>query len=263
MEGQFRQCPNGHYYQGATCPYCRSNGAGMASQGSGAPAPGKTEVFGVGMASGGSNQGGNTSGKTEVFGGGVGTGGAGVVGQGYGNTSSKTQVFGPGMGGGAGTMPTGAGQETRTMIDPVSGNGFGGGGNVPPSNRTVFGEEGTEMVTTPTGERVEVQKYRSTRKLVGWLVSYTLDPMGVDFKLYEGRNIIGREMDCNITVNDNTVSSKHAVLLFRAGKFSITDQQSTHGTFVNDQDIDLEPCYLQDGDVIRVGQTFFKFRQSI
>ena len=104
--------------------------------------------------------------------------------------------------------------------------------------------------------------YREVRKLVGWLVSYTLDPMGVDFKLYEGRNIIGRDMDCNITVNDNMVSSKHAVLLFRAGKYSVTDSQSSHGTFVNDVDIELEPYYLQDGDVIKVGQTVFKFRTS-
>ncbi|MBP5758114.1 MAG: FHA domain-containing protein, partial [Bacteroidales bacterium] len=96
----------------------------------------------------------------------------------------------------------------------------------------------------------------------GWLVSYSLDKMGVDFRLYEGRNIIGRDMDCNITVNDNMVSGRHAVLLFRADKYSLTDQQSTHGTFVNGNDIDLEPCYLQDGDVIKVGETVFKFRTS-
>ena len=23
MEGYFKQCPNGHYYQGNTCPYCK------------------------------------------------------------------------------------------------------------------------------------------------------------------------------------------------------------------------------------------------
>ena len=86
--------------------------------------------------------------------------------------------------------------------------------------------------------------------------------MGADFKLYEGRNVIGRDIDCNICVNDNMVSGRHAVILFRAGKYSITDSQSSHGTFVNDNDIELEPCYLQDGDVIRMGKTLFKFRSS-
>ena len=86
--------------------------------------------------------------------------------------------------------------------------------------------------------------------------------MGVDFKLYEGRNIIGRDLDCQISLDDNTVSAKHAVLLFRAGRYSITDQQSTQGTFVNGEDIELVPKYLNDGDIIKVGQTIFKFRSS-
>jgi pSer/pThr/pTyr-binding forkhead associated (FHA) protein len=87
--------------------------------------------------------------------------------------------------------------------------------------------------------------------------------MGMDFKLYEGRNIIGRDLDCQITIADKTVSGKHALILFRAGKYSISDQQSTQGTFVNDEDINLEPRYLKDGDMIRIGQTVLKFRTSI
>lgn len=103
---------------------------------------------------------------------------------------------------------------------------------------------------------------RSSRKLVGWLVSYTLNDMGVDFKLFEGRNIIGRDLDCQVSVNDSTVSAKHAILLYRAGRYSISDNQSTLGTFVNDEDIELTPRYLNDGDIIRIGKTVFKFRTS-
>ena len=80
---------------------------------------------------------------------------------------------------------------------------------------------------------------------------------------YEGRNIIGRDMNCNITVNDSTVSSTHAVILFRSGKYSISDQQSSHGTFVNGEDIELEPRYLKDGDVIRMGNTVFMIRFAL
>lgn len=131
------------------------------------------------------------------------------------------------------------------------------------SGRTVFGDD-DELARISTPEGVKEQRvYRDARKLVGWLVSYTIDPLGVDFKLYEGRNILGRDMDCNITVNDPMVSAKHAVLLFRSGKYSITDSQSSHGTFVNDEDIELEPRYLQDGDVIRIGHTLFKLRTSL
>ena len=160
--------------------------------------------------------------------------------------------------------------ETKTSF---VGGGFGGNdgetisvGGAPqpqgptpsPSERTmIFEEEGFDA-------QGQQQVYiRSRRKLVGWLVSYTLDEMGMDFKLYEGRNIIGRNADCQITIADKTVSGNHAVILFRAGKYSITDQQSSQGTFVNNEDIELEPRYLKDGDVIRMGQTLLRFRSSL
>lgn len=203
MANEYKQCPNGHYYQGATCPYCKSNGNGAGN---------------------------TTTMKTEIFGGST-----------DGNAPTAVNI----NNGGGETIPMGGG----TMVNPQ--------GSSPAPNRTVFGLEDEDgMPGAPTSG------YRETRKLVGWLVTYSLDPMGVDFKLYEGRNIIGRDMDCNITVNDNMVSSKHAVLLFRANKYSITDSQSSHGTFVNGNDIDLEPVYLKDGDKIRVGKTEFLFRKS-
>lgn len=36
MNGEFKQCPNGHYYQGEVCPYCKTKGNATSS---------KTEVF--------------------------------------------------------------------------------------------------------------------------------------------------------------------------------------------------------------------------
>lgn len=227
MAQEFKKCPNGHYYQGDHCPFCK----GGNSQPAGAPAGGgKTLVF-----EGLDNNEGHQS--TEVF-------TSGNVGNGS-NVGNETEIFGRGNYGG---RPF---QQPRPTSSPSQ---------MSSSSRTVFGDE-DEMDPSAGGGRGQ-HTFRETRKMVGWLVSYTLDPMGVDFKLYEGRNIIGRDIDCNITVNDNMVSSKHAVLLFRAGKYSLTDSQSSHGTFVNDTDIELEPYYLQDGDVIRVGQTVFKFRSS-
>lgn len=106
-------------------------------------------------------------------------------------------------------------------------------------------------------------KKRDYRKLVGWLVSYTIDEAGADFKLYEGRNIIGRDGDCQIVIPDGGVTGKHAVILYRNGRYSITDQQSSNGTYVNGEDIELEPRYINDGDVIRIANTILKFRSSL
>lgn len=221
---EYKQCPNGHYYQGDKCPYCKNVAGDTENIGTM-----KTEVYGIP--------------ETQP--------GAETV-AGTGNSGGKTTFV---QGGGSATISDTPGSRGGASAPSMPSPSMSG--------RTVFGDDDeVERVSTPSGIR-EQRVFREVRKLVGWLVSYTIDSMGVDFKLYEGRNIIGRDIDCNITVNDPMVSSKHAVLLFRSGKYSITDSQSSHGTFVNDNDIELEPCYLQDGDVIRIGQTLFKFRSSL
>lgn len=230
MSAEFKRCPNGHYYQGDSCPYCKSSssttGTMTGSMGEGMTQ--KTEVFNNGF-------GGGMDPNATMPAGGMGGGKTQVVGQGGGGFSSNK----------------------TTVVDNGTGNNSG---SAPMSNRTVFGDDfGGTMSNDGQPSK---PSYRQTRKLVGWLVSYTLEAMGVDFKLYEGRNIIGRDMECNITVNDKMVSSKHAVILYRAGKYSITDQQSSHGTFVNGEDTELDPYYLKDGDEIRMGETIFKFRTS-
>jgi hypothetical protein len=245
---EYKQCPNGHYYQGDHCPYCKGGNAAGASKTQiyGMDAPASNETVAAGMPPVSQqpvyNQGpsapASNGGQKTVIGGDAAT----VVGGGAGNS-------------GYGQQPNSDG---RTIVDYRQSQQTGNGS--PTSGRTVFGDfDETGVMGGPGGKPV----FRETRKFVGWLVSYTLDPLGVDFKLYEGRNIIGRDMDCNITINDNMVSSKHAVLLYRAGKYSLTDSQSSHGTFVNGNDIDLEPCYLADGDEIRIGQTMLKFRSSL
>jgi pSer/pThr/pTyr-binding forkhead associated (FHA) protein len=112
------------------------------------------------------------------------------------------------------------------------------------------------------GEVVERQ-YRDARKLVGWLVTYSFDPMGADFRIYEGRNTVGRDVDCNITVPDRMISGKHATILFKNGIFKIPDELSSYGTLVNDNDIEDEHVVIRDNDAIKMGETVFKFKVAV
>jgi len=128
------------------------------------------------------------------------------------------------------------------------------------SNRTVFGDD----VVLQQGENAVVgRKYRDARRLVGWLVSYSFDPMGADFRIYEGRNTIGRDVDCNITVPDKMISGKHALIHFLNDKFKIKDELSSHGTYVNERYIEHELVELHDGDIIQMGETVFKFKIAL
>lgn len=109
--------------------------------------------------------------------------------------------------------------------------------------------------------RFNEDRNNSGRKLTGWLVSFTMNPLGVDFRLYEGRNIIGSDPQCDIVIpGDSMVSGKHLTILYRMGVFKFKDEFSTNGTFIND--VFVEEGTLNDGDVLKIGSTLFKFRTA-
>jgi pSer/pThr/pTyr-binding forkhead associated (FHA) protein len=91
---------------------------------------------------------------------------------------------------------------------------------------------------------------------VGWLVSYDIDPDGIDFKLYGGRTKIGSSNHCKIFVNDSTISEEHVLLLCKDGKIILQDELSANGTFVNGKRIE-ERVLLNDGDEIKLGSVTF------
>jgi hypothetical protein len=66
------------------------------------------------------------------------------------------------------------------------------------------------------------------------------------------RTLIGRSPDCDIFLDDVTVSRKHAVLVERDGSFFIEDMGSLNGTFLNRKRIESAP--LEDGDELQIGK---------
>ena len=66
------------------------------------------------------------------------------------------------------------------------------------------------------------------------------------------RTTIGRSPDCDIFLDDVTVSRHHAVLSRVDDRFTIEDQGSLNGTFVNRRRI--ETADLADGDELQIGK---------
>lgn len=66
------------------------------------------------------------------------------------------------------------------------------------------------------------------------------------------RMTIGRSPDCDIFLDDVTVSRLHALVLDRPDGVWVEDQQSLNGTFVNRTRVD--ESRLSDADEIRVGR---------
>jgi hypothetical protein len=81
---------------------------------------------------------------------------------------------------------------------------------------------------------------------------------GESFRPAGARTRIGRSPECEIFLDDVTVSRNHAVLVERDGKFYVEDGGSLNGTFVNRKRIDS--AELENGDELQIGKyrlTFF------
>lgn len=105
-----------------------------------------------------------------------------------------------------------------------------------------------------------VKPGENDRKLVGFLVTYNRTPMGKAFNIYEGRNYIGRDASCDISIpDDNQMSGRHMLIRYLSGnnKFSFKDEMSSNGTYINKKLLDEGE--LQNYDIIRVGSTLFIF----
>ena len=74
------------------------------------------------------------------------------------------------------------------------------------------------------------------------------------------RTTIGRSPDCDIFLDDVTVSRKHAELTRHDGDFVIEDQGSLNGTFLNRKRI--ESGKLENGDELQIGKYKLTFLEK-
>jgi pSer/pThr/pTyr-binding forkhead associated (FHA) protein len=75
---------------------------------------------------------------------------------------------------------------------------------------------------------------------------------GEHFVLASESTTVGRSPDCDVFLDDVTVSRRHAQVLRRDGEFFIEDKGSLNGTFLNRRRI--ESGQLEDGDEVQIGK---------
>jgi hypothetical protein len=80
---------------------------------------------------------------------------------------------------------------------------------------------------------------------------------GERFDLISGLSI-GRSRDADVQIDDRYASGVHARVFARDGRSYVEDMRSTNGTLLNDAELRGE-AELIDGDVIRIGDTEFRF----
>lgn len=223
MEIKMCTCPNGHYYNAdiySSCPEC----------GAAAGAPG--------------------------FGGAQGI--------------PPTAPAAPSMGGFGGISPT-------EPIMPPPHNNYGGAQSIPPTEpASGFGPGGGVGVTVPLTPNDKyspnpqsafpstVSAYDlpgkgglSTEPVVGWLVCVEGPLRGVDFRIHDGYNFIGREEGDIHIKGDNAVSrQRHAVIAFYAKRntFHVGPADGRNIIELNDEPV-FNHVEMKNFDVLTVGNT--------
>ena len=81
---------------------------------------------------------------------------------------------------------------------------------------------------------------------------------GRKYALY-GPLEIGRGTACDISIPNRFVSTRHARIFQHEGAWMLQDLGSTNGTLLNGEPVD-DPCPLQPGDLVVVGDTEFIVR---
>src|ERR1700739_3024958 len=81
--------------------------------------------------------------------------------------------------------------------------------------------------------------------------------MGLRYTLSDKPLVLGRGNDCEIRINDHSVSRRHARIQPGADGYYAVDLQSTHGTYVTAAPASM--YRLKDGDYLRVGNCIYRF----
>lgn len=84
---------------------------------------------------------------------------------------------------------------------------------------------------------------------------------GRPIPLVPGENVLGRDPDCAVFVDDTTVSRRHARVTVRGSEIVLEDLGSKNGTTVNGRPPDAA-CVLRHGDAVLLGSVLFTVRVS-
>jgi len=125
---------------------------------------------------------------------------------------------------------------------------------VQPEGKTTVPDHGKTVIYSPSQAHAP-----GIRKLIGWLVTFDISPAGIDYKLYVGKQSIGRGSNNEIMIQQPGISDTHATLLYRDDKLMIRDEFSTNGTFVNDESVG-DRRVLENDDVIKIGSVSLKLK---
>ncbi len=109
------------------------------------------------------------------------------------------------------------------------------------------------------GAVVVTRKSAPRRPLAGWLVVLEGEDPERDYRVHEGRNVLGKGASCDVSLKDAQASERHAVLVIRDGRATVEDLDSRHGTRLDGKAVS-DTRVLPDGGRLAIGSTELVYR---
>ncbi|MFN8015092.1 MAG: FHA domain-containing protein [Acidimicrobiia bacterium] len=102
-----------------------------------------------------------------------------------------------------------------------------------------------------------VEKTKEDDSQIGnWCLEMVRGPMiGERIFLKDGTTTFGRSPECNVFLDDITVSRNHCEFTLENGHVKVVDLGSTNGTYVSSNAVDKSD--LEAGDTIQIGRYVF------
>src|SRR6185436_10018691 len=101
---------------------------------------------------------------------------------------------------------------------------------------------------------------KNRRQAPAALVGLSHGVQNTRWALYEDTSV-GRSRDNEIPVSHDSISRRHARLMFVDGKFVLVDMGSTNGCQVNGKPLHGR-IELAEGDIIQLGDVEFRFEKK-
>ena len=128
---------------------------------------------------------------------------------------------------------------------------------IPPNDDTDSGDKTTVLRGDQETLRNEMAKAKEQEAC---LIIIRGAPQGHRFFLTQPEMSVGRDPAADITVADQSISRKHALIKRLGERTQLTDLGSSNGTFVNDKRLNPgDSVYLAKEDMIKLGNSILKY----
>jgi pSer/pThr/pTyr-binding forkhead associated (FHA) protein len=120
--------------------------------------------------------------------------------------------------------------------------------------KTVRASDQPQELETPPPPAKRAKRYRGEPRVL--MISQG-NQAGLSAELAGGVIMIGRGADCQLILEDDYVSTRHARVVSTPNGIYVEDLGSTNGTYVNGQRI-TAPTTITFADTVRIGKTILK-----